>query len=279
MNVNRYQQELEIASHLAREAGRAIMDVYFGHLETLLKQDGTPVTNADFRATDIIVEGLERAFPSDSIVSEERPGTAPDKARVWYVDPLDGTRGFTERSDQFAVHIGLAEEQRPVLGIVYKPTTGETYSGIKGRGAYHSVPGILERKLEILPSREGFSIVVDKNALKEPHWQKVEEVFAPARIMVSGSQGLRMMKVAENIADLHFSNSPTSCSTWDLCAPHSIVLEAGGYVRYLDGEPVLYRGQRKLGKHFVVARNEEVGEKARELLQQILQDNNINKVL
>ena len=275
MENNNYITELGVASDLSWLAGKAIRDIYFGSMEKIIKADGTPVTNADLNANKIILEGLESAFPDDGIVSEESQSQGTDRERVWYIDPLDGTRGFTERSDQFAVHIGLAQEQQPVLGIVYKPTTGEMYFAVKGRGAFYRTPNLQTmgdvKKLTIDPiMNHELKIVVDKQALQKSYWPQVEAAFLPQRVMISGSEGLRMAKIAENIADLHFSNSPNRCGTWDICAPHIIVQEAGGYIQYLDGSPVLYQGQRGLEKYFVVARDKELGERAQRLLRDIL---------
>ena len=167
--TNKYQHELKVAKELAFLAGKAIMDVYFGETDKHLKADGTPVTNADLASNRIIVEGLQRYFPHDGIVSEEMEdiyGTTEN--RKWYIDPLDGTRGFIHRTDHFVVHIGLVEAEHPVLGVVYKPTTGESYYTAKGLGAYRSNPHGAEKILKVdSPIPESITLSVSNRYFKE----------------------------------------------------------------------------------------------------------------
>jgi len=98
MKNNNYKKELELAQRLAVEAGNAILPIYYGAMDVMTKADNTPVTNADVLANRIIQDGLQKAFPLDGIVSEELETV--EGSRCWYIDPIDGTRGFIEHSDQ-----------------------------------------------------------------------------------------------------------------------------------------------------------------------------------
>src|SRR5687768_12986180 len=128
--------EQAFAENLAREAGAAVL-AFWGEVREEDKQ-GSPVTEADRAANQIIVDGLRSRFPEDGILSEEsRDSTARlDRRRVWVVDPLDGTREFIDGIPEFAVMIGLAVEGRAVLGVVYCPATRRLYSAIEGAGAW-----------------------------------------------------------------------------------------------------------------------------------------------
>ena len=263
--------ELDVARRLAVLAGDRIMQGYFGAVDSkkTLKEDGTPVTETDTAVNALIVQGLYEIFPNDGIISEEMPpvqGIEDVLHRVWYVDPLDGTSGFVHRSDQFAVHIGLAIDEEAVLGVVYKPTTGETYFGIKGRGAYLANRYKTE-ELHVSSSKKLESrVIVDKDTLMDPAWKELFGDLHSKKIFTSGSEGLRIMKVAEGIADVHMNNGLQFCNTWDLCAPQIIAQEAGAYFKTLDGSPMLYQRQSKIGRVYVFANTEERGEHAREVL-------------
>ncbi len=113
-----FSRESEVASHLAREAGDVILRIYGTDFSVDYKAQNDPVTEANRLASHMIVEGLRREFPDDLVVSEEEPIAALASAhdRVWYVDPLDGTREFIKRNGEFAVMIGLAVDGRPRLG-------------------------------------------------------------------------------------------------------------------------------------------------------------------
>ncbi|KHO52251.1 MAG: hypothetical protein QT08_C0012G0005 [archaeon GW2011_AR17] len=273
MCMKNYQlyQELDVARRLAEQAGIRIMRGYFGAADKTktIKDDGTPVTETDKAANELIVQGLHNAFPQDGIVSEELPpleGLEGVVNRVWYVDPLDGTSGFVYRSDQFAVHIGLAIDEEAVLGVVHKPTTGETYFGIKGQGAYLANMYKTERMFVSSSRNPESRVVVDKDTIIDPAWKEVFEDLRCKKLFTSGSEGLRIMKVAEGIADVHMNNGPQFCNTWDLCAPQIIATEAGAYFCTLDKSPMLYQKQGKIGRVYVFANTEERVEHAREVL-------------
>jgi 3'(2'), 5'-bisphosphate nucleotidase len=263
-----YEQELGVAMRAAFKAQKVILDVYFGEgPEVHTKADSTLVTNADLAANAIILEELSRAFPDDAIVSEEDKDV--QGGRTWYVDPIDGTKGFTYRSDQFAVHIGLAEEERVVLGVVHKPTTGETYLGVKGQGAFRINPNLREVRLRVSKTNTG-RLIQGRSFGYRDTTPSLLEALGYKTVHSSGSQGLRMMKVAEGSADANFSEIVGRCNTWDLCAPQIIVEEAGGWVGYTDGSPILYQGQRSLDKAWVVARNGELGQRIGKTLDRML---------
>ena len=121
--MNLFSDEIKVAHYLAREAGKVIMQIYSTDFSVHMKGKGDPVTEADKRANDLIVNGLQKEFPNDGIVAEESPrDTAQQgKARVWYVDPLDGTKEFISKNGEFSVMIGLAIDGSSSLGVVYRP--------------------------------------------------------------------------------------------------------------------------------------------------------------
>jgi 3'(2'), 5'-bisphosphate nucleotidase len=253
-NEKKLKKELQIAVELAKEASKAILPFYYGNLKKETKQDGTPVTNADKLANKIIFEGLREAFPNDGIVSEEM--NSIEGQRTWYIDPIDGTKGFIGHSDQFAIHIGLAKKS-PLLGLVYKPTTGEYFSSIKGQGAFRVNPDGSKKGLYVAGNREGLAIIVNTSFLREE--RDLTDKLNPNKIQVSGSLGLRAMQVANGTVDAYLKARKTSGGTWDICAPQAIVEEAGGHVAYTDGTTPTYHGQRELKGRLTIAKNEDIG--------------------
>ena len=118
---------------LTRRAGDAIMQVYAGEFEVQIKADASPLTVADLRAHRIIVDGLHRMTPDLPIISEEsEPADFEVRQswdRYWLVDPLDGTREFVNRNDDFTVNIALIDANRPVMGVVGVPVREEVFYG------------------------------------------------------------------------------------------------------------------------------------------------------
>jgi 3'(2'), 5'-bisphosphate nucleotidase len=253
-----YETELAVAERLARQAGKVIMYQY-GRLEkVMMKENNTPVTQADIEANRIIAAGLHEAFPQDGIVSEEIARIEGE--RTWYIDPLDGTKQFINRLDQFAMHIGLCEEDRPTFGVLYKPATGELYYGGKGIGACRE-DSFGTVRLEV---RETGKLVGVVSHNLDEETERVWREISPESRIRCGSEGLRIMKIAENIAQVHFSDKPYGACTWDECAPQAILEGAGGHLEFLDGSPITYVGQGLLGRRIIAASTREIMERVQE---------------
>ena len=224
--------------NLARSAGALVMDFYRAGVATEEKIGADnyvePVTIADRAASELIVEGLEKAFPADGILSEEAADTKErlSKKRVWMIDPIDGTLGFINHQDDFAVQIGLAENGKPILGVVFQPVGNVLYFAIKNGGAFR-----VEASGEILRLR-----VSEKTDLSEmnlalsynhrsPRMKLVKEALGIKRETQRGSVGIKVGLLATRECDLyiHLSNRT---KYWDTCAPQIILEEAGG--RFTD---------------------------------------------
>lgn len=259
-----YNKELEVAQHLAVEAGKAILPIYYGAMDVSWKEDQSPVTNADILANRIIQDGLQKAFPSDGIVSEELETV--EGSRCWYIDPIDGTRGFIEHTGQFAIHIGLAIAEKAALGVVYKPAEQEMYFAVKNGGAFRKSPYNSSRQISV-QDHKNLIAAMEGDSTSSATYSNLKQMLPIKRTIISGSEGLRIAKVAEGIADLHFTIDP-SCSTWDVCAPQAIAEEAGAYVSFTDQQLITYLGQRKLGKNVVVANSKTLAEKIYQLLNE-----------
>ncbi len=127
------KEELQTAMNLARRAGALIMDFYENGFEREEKIGADnfveAVTIADRQASELIVAGLREAFPADGVLSEEETDDflRMGKKRVWMIDPIDGTLGFINRQDDFAVQIGLTENGDSILGVVFMPVENVLY--------------------------------------------------------------------------------------------------------------------------------------------------------
>src|SRR5262245_27727028 len=132
---------LEVTA-LAREAGRAILEVYASSFSVQEKEDRSPLTEADLRSEKLILAGLKRLAPEIPVLSEES-GQVPYAARkgwsrLWVVDPLDGTKEFVQRNGEFTVNIALVDDHRHVLGVVHAPVLERDYYDCEGVGALRS---------------------------------------------------------------------------------------------------------------------------------------------
>lgn len=238
-------RELEVASALAREAGAlvvAIRDRGPAALGVEHKAGDEPVTVADRAASELIVAGLAAAFPDDVIVSEE---SADDLARlgasrVWFVDPIDGTKDFIRGTEGFAVMIGLCVDARPVAGVVFQPTGGRLFAAAPGRGAWVERPDGSAGPLTVSTVDEVGAIrLVASASHRSPMIDQVKGALGIANELNIGSVGLKLALIAAGERDLYVNPFP-KCKAWDTCAPEAILVAAGGALTDTWGEPLRY---------------------------------------
>ncbi|MGA9520399.1 MAG: 3'(2'),5'-bisphosphate nucleotidase CysQ [Myxococcaceae bacterium] len=236
------QHELDIAVDLAREAGRIVLEVYATGFAVEDKPDGAgPVTEADQRANDFIVDRLRSAFPGDGVVAEESPvaSHAARSGRCWFVDPVDGTAEFVEKNGMFAVHIGLAIDGQATVGVVFGPVPDKLYAGIVGRGAFLEEHG-RRRPLQVSPppASRDMRLVVSRSH-KSKQTDRVRAELGITRVSELGSVGLKCGLIAEGGADLYLHPSDRSYR-WDSCAPEAMLRAAGGVLTDFGGQPYRY---------------------------------------
>ncbi|WP_461481928.1 3'(2'),5'-bisphosphate nucleotidase CysQ [Porticoccus sp.] len=254
---------LEQIVALAESAGSAIMSFYkdIQKVGTKIKEDRSPVTEADVAANQILLSRLPGLL-NVPILSEE--SAIPSYAvragwgRYWLVDPLDGTREFLSGNGEFTVNIALIEDHRPVLGVVYAPAAGIGYAGVRGAGAYRYAGGraapictrtMAAREADGVPltlvasRRHGSGEVVRLQ-------QRLSQRFGDVVVRQIGSS-LKLCRIAEGVADLYPHFWPTS--EWDTAAGQAVVEAAGGRVLTMDRCPLLYNREDSVLNPFFYA--------------------------
>jgi 3'(2'), 5'-bisphosphate nucleotidase len=237
-----YGDELRAAATLADAAGALVARFRAGSDESLkveMKPGDEPVTIADRAASDLIVAGLEQAFPGDVVISEERAVGAARAQRVWYVDPIDGTKDFIRGGEGFAVMIGLTDGGAPVMGVVHQPSHGRTFWATPA-GAWTQRPGEPARALHVSDVRDsgGIRLVASKSHRTETI-DRVKELLGVTDELNIGSVGLKLCLIALGERDLYVNPWP-KCKAWDTCAPEVILARAGGRLTDTHGAPLRY---------------------------------------
>ena len=245
------QALLVLATDLAERAGAEIRAVRGRGFQVQRKADQSVVTEADHAAEAIILAGLRQVLPGCTVVAEEEAAGGKTTAPVrefWLIDPLDGTKEFTTGGDDFAVNIGLVRDGQPVLGVVGVPATGEVFMGIVGVGAWRLKDGqrtpIVARKTPA----EGLTVVASRHHGDPARLDAFLGGRTVARIVNFGSS-LKFCRLAEGLADLYPRFGRTM--EWDTCAPHAVLLAAGGAVETLDGQTLRYGKPGWDNPHFV----------------------------
>jgi 3'(2'), 5'-bisphosphate nucleotidase len=264
--------ELTTAGRLAREAGVLVLSYRDGELAVEMKPGDEPVTAADRAASDLIVAGLRAAFPGDVVISEENADDPARRsaARVWFVDPIDGTKDFIRREDGFCVMIGLAVDHRPALGAIYQPISRRLFLAAPDAGAHLLVPGEAPRRIDC----SGIDVLsevrlVASKSHRTAAMDRVKSALGIDDELNIGSVGLKLALIAAGERDLYVNTSGKT-SSWDSCAPEAILREAGGRVTDLDGEPLRYHDATTQNRRGVLASNRHVHDAALEKLAGLL---------
>lgn len=248
-----YQPLIDPVCNLAIAAGARIMQFYrSGEHETTIKPDQSPVTDADIAAHRMIVDKLREWLPHIPVVSEESE-SRPDVENAdtfWLIDPLDGTKSFIKRTDEFTVNIALIENKVPVFGVIYIPAQEVLYYGSTAFGAYRQPSNDAPRRIEArIQPQEGAAVVTSVSHITKETEAFLKGIEIESRVAASSS--LKFCRVAEGAADIYPRFGPT-CE-WDTAAGHAIVSAAGGRVLNLDGTPFTYAKRKDfLNPGFVV---------------------------
>lgn len=252
-----YQREVEIASRLAREAGLLSLRYREGDLKVELKAGDEPVTAADRHASRVVVEGLTAAFPDDVVISEEKQDDLRrlDAERVWYIDPIDGTKDFIRGDEGFCVMIGLTLGHRPVAGVIYQPVGDRIYWGAKDRGSWMQAPGAEPRRIHVSDISDVDEIrFVASKSHRGGEIDQVKSALGIKNEFNIGSVGLKLALIALGERDLYVNPYP-KCKTWDTCAPEALLSEAGGVMTDVHGQPLRYDQREQNRPQGMVATN------------------------
>lgn len=252
------QSVLMTALRAAEAAGREILDVYRGPVDVRLKDDRSPLTEADLRAHHAILSVLNRAFPEVPVLSEESAAIPYDKraswTAYWLVDPLDGTKEFIKHNDEFTVNIAFLSGKEPAAGVVLAPALGRSYLGAAGVGAFRldwtpaeplpsEWPDVTARAVA-LPhdaTSRPFTVVASRSHRSPDTESFIDDLRQshPNLELISAGSALKLCLVAEGAADLYPRFAPTM--EWDTAAGHAVCAACGVSVRtHPEDEPLAY---------------------------------------
>lgn len=254
------------------EAGKEILEVYAQDFNVEFKEDDSPLTQADKRAHDSIMKGLNAIDPIIPVLSEEGREIPYSERRewshFWLVDPLDGTKEFIKKNGEFTVNIALIEGKYPSIGIIYAPALDVFYFGCVGNGAYKlenaskveiaNEEELIQKSVR-LPKIEDHRVT--RAVASRSHMSEETEAFIKGLEtkhgeveVVSTGSSLKFCLVAEGKADYYPRYAPTM--EWDTGAGQAIVEAAGGKVtRYEDNERFYYNREDLLNGWFLVERS------------------------
>lgn len=245
---------IEPLQALAYAAGKAILDIYNDKDrmdQFILKHDASPLTLADRASHGIIADGLRLLTPDIPVLSEE--GTAiPYKIRrqweyFWCVDPLDGTKEFLRKNDEFTVNIALIHRQRPVLGIIYVPASDGLYYGSQETGSWKIINHQPAIQLHTDNAAKQWIAVRSRSHAGAGEWEVLGRY--PVTKEIAAGSALKFCLIAEGSAHLYYRQGPTM--EWDTAAGHAIVQFSGGRLSTPSGAPFLYNKESLVNGPFI----------------------------
>lgn len=251
MPTQNAQTLLAIAKKAAVKAGKVTLEIYdSGDFTSYQKDDDSPVTTADYKANEVIMDILRKETPDIPIMSEESDlsdlSQRANWTRYWLIDPIDGTQEFIARSGDFAINIALIENNVPIMGVIYWPTGETLYSALKGHGAFKECP-VEHKQIHVrplqAPNEEPIIIAISRRQARE----KVMASLSDKRVyqtLPAGSCSLKACFIAEGKADVFLRFGVTG--EWDTGASQCIIVEAGGKILAHDFAPLSYNQRQSV---------------------------------
>lgn len=238
-----YEQELKVALNAVNSVRELILDIYnSADLGVEIKEDNSPVTKADKAADKKIREILSTAFPLYSLLTEE---SVDDKSRlsndyVWIVDPIDGTKDFVAKNDQFTVNIGLSYKHKAVLGVILIPVTGEIYYAVEGLGAYYlKDKNAKPVRIHCNKKTQDVTTLVSNFHSNQTEMDMIKKHSDIIKHQKKVGATIKGCLIAKGDAEMSYRFS-SNTKEWDTCAMQILVEEAGGFLLKFDGTPIRY---------------------------------------
>lgn len=216
-----------------REAGKRAMDLAATGFDVQMKKDRSPVTTADLEVNRILRHMQQSHFPDDGWLSEESLDDPArlEKARVWVVDPIDGTKAFVNKLPQYCISVALIQAGMPVLGAIFNPSTDELFTATVGRGL--RLNG--QPMSPAAPAGEQAEVLVNPWEYRGGRWADLDgEVHC--RPILSIAYSLALVAAGRTQATLTIEPE----NEWDVAAGVLLIQESGGSATDAEGRPFVF---------------------------------------
>lgn len=228
---------IKYSHEIARQAGEIMKEYFYQDIEIRLKEDQTPVTDADEKINRLVIDSVKDSFPAHGVLGEEEKYNT-DAEYLWVTDPIDGTIPFTLGIPTNVFSIALVINGDPVLGIIYDPYLNRLYSAVKDHGAF------VNDKLLITSSKTDLDLAyigisTRKGSLKN---NELYDIFSNKKSRLpkyfSTTYSLAQVAAGKFEGEVFSHNTP-----WDVAAAKIIIEEAGGVTSDMSGKPQKYNSE------------------------------------
>ncbi|MEX0613852.1 MAG: histidinol-phosphatase [Pirellulales bacterium] len=242
-------QRLSFAVQIARAAGEITLR-YFGRQDLIVenKADRSPVTIADRSAEELLRARIAERFPHDGIVGEEFGTLEGKSGYVWILDPIDGTKSFIHGVPLYTTLVAVLESDRPCLGVIHAPATGETVYAAKGGGCWyaaHKEDQPRRARVSTVSSlSDGLLLTTEIEGFRENPRADALEMYlrlqGGARVARTWGDGYGYLLVATGRAEVMID---PVVNLWDAAPLQTIIEEAGGRFSDWQGNPTIHAGE------------------------------------
>ena len=236
---------------LLKDLGREIENIKIRKIKYVLKKDGSPLSEADSLVNNFLNEFINKTDFKNVISEENKKIDYLERVSwdwFWLVDPIDGTKEFLNKSNDYTVNVALCFNKNPIFSVVYAPGRNELFYAEKGMGAHKNeaqinIKQVIEKKIKIVAS---------KSHLNKETEDFISELSKKYNInILQYGSSLKICKVAEGKADIYPRFGPTM--EWDTCAAQLILEEAGGFMLSNKNEKLIYNKEDLLNPSFIAA--------------------------
>jgi histidinol-phosphatase len=221
--------DLTLAFQLGDLAAEVALEFFARGVDTVWKEDNTPVSEADLEVDRRLLEALLVARPADAVLSEES-GARGSSSRRWILDPIDGTFNFVEAKPAWGTHVALEVDGELVLGLITRPVREQRWWATRDRGAFRS--SLSSSASSAIPVH--VSAVDDIAKSRVSVWSirsdEVVERLERETVMVEAT----LDNILEVIDGDHEAVVGAAGKIWDHAPAVIIIAEAGGHFR--DGQ-------------------------------------------
>ena len=227
------ERELAALVEAVRNAGTKVRELVRVGFEVQTKHDRSPVTTVDHEVNRILHEMQRREFPQDGWLSEESPDDLArlTHARVWIVDPIDGTKALVNRMPEFCISAALVERGTPIIAAILNPSTDELFTAVRGGGLF-----LNGARITPLPAHDRNPVImVNAWEFRSDRWSTLAETTR-CRPMYSIANALTLVAAGRVQAVLTIEPE----NEWDLAAGVLLIEESGGAISNADGKPFVF---------------------------------------
>lgn len=232
-------ERLDIALDAMKKSLEVISQIYKKGFEIQIKNDDSPVTDADLASDKVIRDTIVSKYPDDGYLSEEEADSLErlSKEYTWIVDPLDGTEDFVHRDGMFCVNLALCHNHEIVIGLVGVPMTGEIFFAVKGKGTYLLSSNGYKKQLHVSSKTDNMKAVTSVYHSGEEEMKVYSNPLIKDVLKLGSS--LKACAIASGEAEFALKLGPGT-KEWDTAAPQLIVEEAGGVYLKPNLDKIIY---------------------------------------